>query len=599
MNFSIPAGRWQDLKHLVRRCRRSLFGATVLGLYMTGPSFGAAITGNIDGINASNIGGWACVAGQNQAVSIAIYAGNTLVGIYPTTVQRNDLGNTCGSAPGTYGFSIALSPNIVQQLYGKSNISVQAVEDGFTPLLLPPTSSNPYPIPGGSISSAISSGTVTGVVSGTGSAPPVPVLAGGPRNGGGTRIGYATTTSIGNNNYSFSLTSATISSDLNGAPVGYNLPITAYALDQASAPVPLSNPLPVGPAAAFYQVTPSNQAVQQSGSQSGITNTIFTTWISTNSVFTGISGTFTLSGNDASFSEALVVFGSAPTLNTQATCQQANNTSPSQVPGILRTGAVILKDVTAYPGSGTTNVMSVPFNFALPYGMPLSGSSGSCLITLLSAGYPYLNSQTAKYSDTTAGVTETLSAAVAGAPNTFPVGIGNEFQFGTSSSSSQFTIVAIKVVNAAQLDAIAASASVAGVVGAPSGSAWLPLPTGNWTATTSFYQFTAADCAALPVTFGTPNSFYASAVLKTPTTYTVPSDAVLLGSLPLASVDSTPAQQTSFMSFSSATQLGSSTVSLTANECVVALHNVSSPTNALDGVLDFENQSTAYFHSSP
>jgi len=168
-----------------------------------------------------------------------------------------------------------------------------------------------------------------------------------------------------------------------------------------------------------------------------------------------------------------------------------------------------------------------------------------------------------------------------------------------NTTPGEYTIVALKMVHATALDAIVGSTSAAGVLGAPSSSGFLPTPTGRWTATSSFYALSASDCASLNLTFMPPNAYYATAIVSAPAAYTIPTDATLLGSIPLDGYDSSAIQQTLLMSFASATSIGTSTVALAANACVVVFHNVATPNSGMNCVLDFENQSSAYFHLTP
>ncbi len=568
------------------------FSSALATACFTSPGVAASITGHVDGLNAGFADGWACVSGANRQVSVAVYVGSNLVGIFPTTLQRTDLGSVCGATQGYFGFQIDFSATVDQQLYGQSNISLYAMADGYTSYLLPPSSqnaSNPYSIPQGIVGSATSDGKVLGSITGAAgntNSPTVMVFAGGPQGGGGTNAGSPTVTTLGPNTYSFSLSSSTILNDLASAPAGFVLPVYGYVLDAFGAPVPLSIPTPVSPSGGGTYKSLSGE-VAQSGSQSGITNTIFTAWVSTNSQLSGLSGTVSTSGNDASFSEALIVVGAIS--GSESACFQANNTSPSPLPAMSRFAAVIEKNVS-------TSRVTLPIDFALTYGMPmLGGASGTCLATLVSAGYPYLSPQTAKYTDTKYAFQVSLTPVAVGTPTTFPIGIGSEFKFSSNVSSTAYTAVALKMTALTQVDSIAQSASVAAVLGAPAGSGWNPAPTGNWTATTSFYKFPSADCQALGLSFGSPNSHYAVAVNKTPTEYTIPTDATLLAVLPLSGYDGNAIQQNAFTSFESTSQIGKSTVSLAANDCLVALHNIASPSGSLNGNLDLENQSTAYF----
>lgn len=570
---------------------------TIIGgvglIFETTPGRAASIEGFIDALSASGATGWACIRGTGQTVSIGVYTGAALVGIFPTTVVRSDVYSTCGGMA-TYGFNIDFLPNIAQQLYGRTDITVTGMATGYATYTLPPSSgsaANPFQIPTGSVSTASTSGTIRGSVTtatGTSTVPQVNVFSIAPYGSAGTtNLGAATTALSGPGTYAFSLTSSTIGTELGGAPTGYALPIYAYASDTSGAYVPLTSPIALNSGSAIQESL--DNEVAQSGSESGITNTIFTTWLPSNSTFYGLTGSVSLSGNVSGFNEALVVYGY--TTGNEAACAAENDTSPSPLPTIYRIGAAILKN-------NGPSAQKVPIDFALPYGMPLSGSGGTCLITLISAGYAYLSPDVSAYTDTTSNLTASFLPNVTGAPTAFPAGVGNEFRFPSGATSSEYTIVALRVRNTTALDAIAGSASAAGVVGAPSGSIWLPNPTGNWTATTSFYYYPASACAGI-VSFASSNAYYDIGISSTPMSYTVPSSATLLASMPLSGLASSSVQQSIFQAFASASTIGSSSVTLSTNDCLVTLHNVSTPSGTLTGNLDFENQSTAYFHLSP
>jgi hypothetical protein len=257
-----------------------------------------------------------------------------------------------------------------------------------------------------------------------------------------------------------------------------------------------------------------------------------------------------------------------------------------------RIAAFILK-------ANDTNPDTIPVNIALPYALPPAGPAGTCLVAWISAGYAYLNAQSAKYTNTLANIAAVLSPIAVDAPVTFALGIGNEFRFASASEPSLTTVVALKMRRPAQLDAIAGSVSAAGVAGAPQSSGWLPNPIGSWTATTSFYAYPKADCAALGLSFANAGALYAVGVNKTPTNTVVPRGAALLFSIPLYGNGSLATQQTVFQTFEDPAQPGASHIALAADDCVVALHNVSAPGDSLYGNLDFEDQSTAYFHVAP
>ena len=81
--------------------------------------------------------------------------------------------------------------------------------------------------------------------------------------------------------------------------------------------------------------------VSQSGGQSGITNTLFSTWLPQGTAFGGLAGQLSFSGTGAGFSEALVLLGTAP--DSPSGCRQRDRTTADALPALSRLWAAILK----------------------------------------------------------------------------------------------------------------------------------------------------------------------------------------------------------------------------------------------------------------
>jgi hypothetical protein len=472
----------------------------------------------------------------------------------------------------------------MQQFYGQTNLSLYALANGAPATLLPtsnPNTPNPYPLPSGLISSLSASGSLSGLI---GSTPRrnvqanIRIVAGGPSGSGGIPLGNATLTS----SHSFSFSSPELAKAFASSPPDYNIPVYAYYSYNGGPAVQLGSPAILG---TTYQ--PINAQVIQAGAQSGITTTFFTHWIPTGMSFDGLSGSITLRGSVAGFNEALVAIGY--TLDNQLVCKESNATNSSHLSAISHLAGFTMK-------GNDTNADTLPVSIALPYALPLAGSAGTCLVTSISAGYLYLDAFSSKYTATIANLAAILSPAKAAAPPRFAEGVGGEFRFQSGSEPSLYTAVALKMLGTVQLDAIAGSISVAGVVGSPAKSAWQPPPIGNWTANTSYYVFSAEDCQSLGLHFGNPTPYYLVGSANTPTNYVIPPNATLLLNVPLYGNGASASEQTVFQTFPNAAQLGTSRVILAEGECLVALHNVSAAGDMLYGNLDFGDQSTAYFH---
>jgi hypothetical protein len=554
------------------------------------PAAAAPIVGNVDDVSGNLANGWSCIRGYDQPDSVALYAGRHRIGIFPNAVDRPDTSAVCGAGIILNGFQIDLTPQITQQIYGQTNLALYGINPAASATLLPPSNpraANPYFFPSGLIASLSPSGRVTGLVSnvpGNGQSA-IAIVAGGPLSAGGAVLGNATLEPTAAAPQTFSFTSAALGAALSESPPGYALPVYAYFSRNAGPAQQLGSPALLG---ATY--LPFTSQVAQAGARSGITNTIVTKWVSPGLSLRGLTGSITFTGNNPSFSEALVTIGS--TADTQLACKLENGTSPSSPPNISRIAAFILK-------ANDTNPDTIPVNIALPYALPPEGAAGSCLMAWISAGYAYLNAQSAKYASTLVNLAAVLSPTAARAPVTFAEGLGNEFRFASASEPSLYTLVALKMQRRTQLDAIAVSVSVAGVAGAPQNSGWVPNPIGSWTATTSFYAYPAAECDALGLSFANANALYAVGLNKTPTNTVIPPAAALLFSAPVYGNGAIATQQTFFQTFADPAQPGTSRIELGANDCLVALHNVAAPGDSLYGNLDFENQSTGYFHVAP
>jgi len=548
----------------------------------------ASIAGYVDDITGSTESGWSCQPGSDQPGAVALYAGIHRIGIFPNAIDRPDTSQTCGPGIIQTGFQIDFTPFVQQQFYGQTSLSLYALGSGAAATILPgssPNASNPYPFPSGLISALSKAGSLSGLISG---APhgnvqaSISIVAGGPSGSGGVVLGHAPLQPSPQAAQSFSFSSPALGNALASSPPGYNIPVYAYFSANGGPAVQLGSPAILG-----TSYLPINAQVVQTGSQSGITGTVFTQWIPAGMSLDGLSGSITLRGNYPAFNEALVTVGT--TTDNQLVCKEANRAPSPHLAAISRLAGFTMK-------GNDTNADTVPVSVALPYAMPSAGPAGTCLVTSITAGYLYLDPWSAKYTTTMANLAAVLSPTSATAPARFAEGIGGEFLFESGSEPSKYSIVALKMLGTTQLDAIAGSISVAGIVGAPAKSAWQPAPMGNWTANTSFYAYSASDCETLGLKFGNPTLYYIVGSNNTPTNYVIPPDATLLMNVPLYGNGAAASQQTVFQTFPDAAQLGSSRVILSEGECLVALHNVTAPGNNLYGNLDFEDQSTAYFH---
>lgn len=322
-------------------------------------------------------------------------------------------------------------------------------------------------------------------------------------------------------------------------------------------------------------------SVMQSGSRSGITNTVFTRWMPPRTGFAGLSGHVSMGGNSNSFSEGLVTLGT--TADDQAACAARNATWPQTPPAMQRVWAAILK--TNAGGAGASAV-GVRADFALPFAVPPPGARGACLVALVSAGYPYLDAATARYVTTTLTLQASLLPAATNAAVVLPLGLGGEFSFPTGSAQTLTTYVGIKASRVLVMDGIAGSVSAAAVMGAPPGSSWRPAPASFWTMDTKFVFMPAPVCASAGFTVRPSNGTYAVIRRATAAPFTMPSGSTTVMRLPVSSTGATAIQRSAFQA---------SSLVLAPGDCLIAFHSMLSAQGAAEGLVDYENQSTVYF----
>ncbi len=543
-------------------------------------------TGYIESVTGSAAAGWACIPGEDTAANVAVYAGSHRVGIYPTTVARPDTQAVCGKFAETVGFRIDLTPIVAQQFSYQSNLSFFALAPNAAPYLLPasdPSLIDPLPLPTGVLTGLSQAGVLNGLITNVSSSsqPVIDIFAGGPANSGGQLIGRANI-AVQAGAASAAFTHTLPAGTLQALPTGYRPSLYATGSYGAGPATQLGSP--AMPGAGFASLYAN---LMQTGSAAGITNTIYTHWLSGNYAFMGLTGSVGLVGNDPSFSEALLTVGF--TSDSQLSCVQKNGTSPRSTPIFSRLAGIIMK-------SNDTVGDFLPVGITLPYGISMAGSKGTCLLLWISGGYPFLNPYAAKYTNTNARLSVMIAPPQPNAPITVAEGVGNEFVFPSGTNDNQSMVVSMRLKTQVQIDAIAGSVSAGGMSGAPGGSSLLPAPSGNWTASTRFYVFGVADCMALGLSYAPGNPYFTIALSKTPSAYTIPPDARLLLSVPLYGLDAIVSEQSFFQTFGNPNSPGATPIILQPGECLIAFHNVASPSGTLGGVLDFENQSTAYFH---
>lgn len=327
--------------------------------------------------------------------------------------------------------------------------------------------------------------------------------------------------------------------------------------------------------------------VRQHGSQSGITNTLFSTWLPAGTAFGGLEGQLSLAGTGPGFNEALVLLGT--TQDRQPDCHLRDETTTREVPALSRLWAAILKN----NGTGT---VTLPVSFSLPHPVPVP-AQGVCLVTVISAGYPYLDRATARYATTNAQLDVTAAPSPAPVAVVLPVGVGGEFRIPLGGSAPLATLVGIRAARTLALDAISVSLSAAPVVGAPADSPWVPAPAGGWAV--------SADLVYVPAPICTPGRFSAQqgnrvlAVLRepAPAPRTPPEGSVTLTHMTLPGSGATSAQSVAFQVFPG-TRPSLFNGTLAQGDCLIVYDSAVSQGGGR-GVLNVEDQSTIYLRLVP
>ncbi len=313
--------------------------------------------------------------------------------------------------------------------------------------------------------------------------------------------------------------------------------------------------------------------VAQTGADSGIRNRLFTTWLPAGQSFAGLDGRITLAGNAPGFSEALVLLGTTP--DGPAACARRNATTIPGMPAVSRLWAGILKSNDATP-------VSIPVSVSLAHPVPPVTGAGTCLVTLVSAGYVFLRRDAALY--TTTRVDLDVATATGAAEPVQAFGMGGEFRFAPGTAN----YVGIQANRPLAVEAIAASVSAAPVAGAPADARWGRMPSGGWRVATAFLYLPAPACAAAHMATHQPGPDYSVLRLADPVALRRPGGATDLLDVPLAGHDTRAAQETRFRAVTG--------LAMKAGDCLFAFTSAA-PDG--DGLLDVENQSTVYLRALP
>ena len=287
-----------------------------------------------------------------------------------------------------------------------------------------------------------------------------------------------------------------------------------------------------------------------------------------------LSGTISVNNTSSIYSEMLFIAGYVPSgpCPTSTTLQWGP-------PGITNIWGNIIK-------TPTEGISSVPVNFTLPVGMPVS----NCLLFGINGG------TVAPAPGHVVTGTINLVATYVQNPSypTQEIGLGNEFCFGqnwgctlaTADDTKSFAVVN-RISSQSNLNAITGNISDSTFDGS---SAFGPTPTAPWVATNDVYLYHgSADCSQFPTTSQStngPGDYYSQ----------IPSDATHLLSAPLSGDTGVGVGETINYLLPGLTNgivvnQTFSGVTLNAGDCIVTLTGLQSGTN---GAFDNEAQIQAF-----
>ena len=317
--------------------------------------------------------------------------------------------------------------------------------------------------------------------------------------------------------------------------------------------------------------------VAQSGAFAGVRNVVHTVWMPAGQAVGRVSGRVTLSSNGPGFSEALVQLGT--TLDTQAACHGRDGSSTPGIPPNRRIWAGILKN----NGAGS---VEQPVSLDLPHALPWSNGQGACLLTIVSAGYPFLSKTQALYTTTEIALTASIVALSAHEEPRLAIGLGGELKLQVGDAPPLGVYIGLRADRTLRVDGIATTLSAAAVTGAPAQAGWGLPPDGPWSISTDFVVVRAPACRQAG--FKAQQSDGRFAILRsfTPTRATLPSGSWTVWHGFLRGRSAAPAQ-------SWASRPVQRTI-LAPGDCLLAVQ-ANMPMDGTPPVdLDVESQSTAY-----
>ena len=336
--------------------------------------------------------------------------------------------------------------------------------------------------------------------------------------------------------------------------------------------------VPLPPAPPLYPSEIALSArVAQGGAFAGVRNTVNTVWLPAGQAVEVFSGRVSLSSNGPGFSEALVQLGT--TLDGQAACRARDGSATPDIPPNRRIWAGILKNT----GAG---VVQQPVRVTMPHALPWSNGQGACLLTIVSAGYPFLSRTQPLYTTTDVALTARLASIPAHEDPRLAIGIGGEFKLQVGDAPPSGTYVGLRADRTLRLDGIATTLSAAPVTGAPSQAGWGTPPEGPWSISTDFVLVRAESCRQGGFRAQASDGRFAILRSFTPAPVGLPPGSSVVLHARLAGRGIAPEQSWDFRPVPPLT--------LAPGDCLLAIQaNVPTP-GTPSARVDVENQSTVY-----
>ncbi len=230
--------------------------------------------------------------------------------------------------------------------------------------------------------------------------------------------------------------------------------------------------------------------------------------------------------------------------------------------------------------------MQQPVRVRLPHALPWSNDRGACLLTIISAGYPFLSRTQPLYTTTDVALAAELTALPARPVPRLALGMGGEFKLQVGDAPPLGTYVGLRADTPLWLDGIATTLSASAVADAPPQARWGPPPAGPWIISTDFVLLHATACRQ--AAFKAQRSDGRFAILRSfaPARTALSSGTSVVVHAVLSGQSGAPAQSWAFHPVQS--------VKLAPGDCLLAVQANVPAHGTPPASVDVENQSTVY-----